>query len=41
MNRELSVKKPPEKKPKEGDKPASKKGEVRKRSIKIKKSTLQ
>ncbi|KAJ8436154.1 hypothetical protein Cgig2_029766 [Carnegiea gigantea] len=37
VSRELSVKKPAEKKPKEGDK----KGEVRKQSIKIKKSTLQ
>jgi len=41
VNCELSVKKPAEEKPKEDDKLASKKGEVRKQSIKIKKSTLQ
>ncbi|KAJ8421699.1 LOW QUALITY PROTEIN: hypothetical protein Cgig2_002596 [Carnegiea gigantea] len=35
------VKKPAEKKSKEGDEPASKKGEVRKQSIKSKKQTLQ
>ena len=40
MNRELSIKKPAENKSKEGDKPSSKKGEVRKHTIKIKKSTL-
>ncbi|KAJ8430763.1 hypothetical protein Cgig2_009068 [Carnegiea gigantea] len=41
LNRELSIKELAENKPNEGDKPSSKKGEVRKQSIKIKKSTLQ
>ena len=41
MNPELSVKKPSDKKPKEDEEPTSKKGEVRKQSIKIKKPTLQ
>jgi len=41
VSRELSVRKPAEKNPKEGDEPASKKGEVRKKSIKSKKQTLQ
>ena len=41
VNRDLNIKKSPENKSKAGDKPASKKGEVRKQSIKIKKSTLQ
>ncbi|KAJ8434824.1 hypothetical protein Cgig2_033546 [Carnegiea gigantea] len=41
VNCELNIKKAAKKKPKEGDKPSSKKGEVRKQSIKIKKSTLQ
>ncbi|KAJ8439653.1 LOW QUALITY PROTEIN: hypothetical protein Cgig2_021665 [Carnegiea gigantea] len=40
VNHELSIKKPVENKSKEGDKPSSKKGEVRKHTIKIKKSTL-
>ena len=41
VNDELSIKKSAEKKPKEGDEPSSKNIEVRKQSIKIKKSTLQ
>jgi len=41
MNHELSIKKPAEKRPKEGDETSSKKGDTRKQSIKIKKSTLQ
>jgi len=41
VNPELSVKKPSDKKPKEDEEPTSKKGEVRKQSIKIKKPTLQ
>ncbi|KAJ8431651.1 hypothetical protein Cgig2_024123 [Carnegiea gigantea] len=41
VNREISIKKSAENKLKEGDKPSSKKGEVRKQSIKIEKSTLQ
>ncbi|KAJ8420611.1 hypothetical protein Cgig2_023945 [Carnegiea gigantea] len=41
VNRELSIKKPAKKKPKEGDEISSKKGEVIKQSIKIKKSTMQ
>jgi len=41
VNRELIIKKPAENKSKEGDEPSSKKCEVRKHTIKIKKSTLQ
>ncbi|KAJ8420955.1 hypothetical protein Cgig2_025809 [Carnegiea gigantea] len=41
VNHEHSIKKPAEKKPKEDDEFSSKKGEVRKQSIKIKKSTMQ
>ncbi|KAJ8445638.1 hypothetical protein Cgig2_018579 [Carnegiea gigantea] len=41
VNCQLSVKKLAKKKPKEGDEPASKKGEVRRQRIKIKKSNMQ
>ena len=40
-NHELSIKKPAKNKSEKGDEPSSKKGEVRKDTIKIKKSTLQ
>ncbi|KAJ8426948.1 LOW QUALITY PROTEIN: hypothetical protein Cgig2_022630 [Carnegiea gigantea] len=40
VNHELSTKKPAENKPKEGNEPSSKRGEVSKHNIKIKKSTL-